>query len=43
MCNYVIFTDSACDLSAEMLKERKVNYASLFFRFDGEEQLEVAI
>jgi DegV family protein with EDD domain len=39
MCNYVIFTDSACDLSAEMLKERKVNYASLFFRFDGEEQI----
>jgi len=39
MNEYVIFADSSCDLSAEMLEERGVPYASLSFRFDnsGEE------
>ncbi len=36
MSNYVIFTDSSCDLSQEMLKSRKVGYASLSFRFDDD-------
>ena len=39
MNEYVIFTDSACDLSPELLKIRNVNYLSLSFRFDGEEKL----
>lgn len=34
MSNYVIFSDSSCDFSAEMLKSRGVAYASLSFRFD---------
>lgn len=39
MNEYVIFADSSCDLSAEMLEKRGVPYASLSFRFDnsGEE------
>ena len=36
MRNYVIFTDSSCDLSQEMLKTRGVECASLTFRFDGD-------
>ena len=35
MNNYVIFADSSCDLSKEMLDERGVRYASLTFRFDN--------
>lgn len=34
MNEYVIFADSSCDLSDEMLKERNVPYTSLSFRFD---------
>ncbi len=33
---YIIFTDSACDLSDGILKEWGVPYCSLTFRFDGE-------
>lgn len=36
MRNYVIFTDSSCDLSQEMLKTRSVECASLTFRFDSD-------
>ena len=38
MNNYMIFTDSACDLSRELLNERNVPYASLSFRFNGEDK-----
>ena len=38
MNTYRIFTDSACDLSDELLKQRGVEYASLSFRFNGEEK-----
>ena len=34
MNNYVIYTDSSCDLSQEMLDARGVYYSSLTFRFD---------
>ena len=34
MSNFIIHTDSACDLSPEMLAEWGVSYASLTFRFD---------
>ena len=34
MNNYVIYTDSSCDLSPEMLDAREVYYSSLTFRFD---------
>ena len=36
MKDYVLYTDSSCDLSHEMLKERKVGYASLSFRFNDD-------
>ena len=35
MNNYVICTDSACDLEPSLLKEWGVSYKSLTFRFDG--------
>ncbi len=38
MDNYVIFTDSACDLSAEVLRGWDVEFADLTFTFDGEEK-----
>ena len=38
MSNYVIFTDSACDISPELLKKWNVPFVSLTFRFDGEDQ-----
>ncbi len=38
MSEYVIFTDSACDLSPDLLAEWGVSYRSLTFRFDGEEK-----
>nr|MBE6545076.1 DegV family protein [Oscillospiraceae bacterium] len=38
MNNYVIFTDSSCDLSEEMLKSRGVYSNSLSFRFDDSEK-----
>lgn len=37
MNNYVIYTDSACDLSPELLAEWGVPYQSLTFRFEGDE------
>lgn len=36
MKDYVIFTDSSCDLSQEMIKDRKVGSASLSFRFNDD-------
>ena len=38
MRDYVIFTDSACDIKPELLAEWGVPYRSLTFRFDGEEK-----
>ncbi len=38
MSNYVIFTDSACDLAPELLKEWGVECLSLTFRFEGEDK-----
>ena len=37
MNNYVICTDSACDLSEAVLKEWGVPFCCLSFHFDGEE------
>lgn len=37
MSNYIIFTDSACDLSPAVLKDWGVDSCSLSFVFDGEE------
>ena len=39
MNNYVIFTDSSCDLSQEMLKSRGVYSSSLSFKFDDNEKI----
>ena len=38
MSNYVIFTDSACDITPEVLKEWGVRCVSLAFRFDHIDQ-----
>ena len=38
MREYVIFTDSACDIKPELLAEWGVPYRCLTFRFDGEEK-----
>lgn len=38
MRDYVIFTDSACDIKPELLSQWGVFYRSLTFRFDGEEK-----
>lgn len=38
MNNYVIFTDSACDLAPELLSEWGVECLSLTFRFEGEDK-----
>ena len=38
MRDYVIFTDSACDIKPELLSQWGVSYRSLTFRFDGEEK-----
>ena len=38
MRDYVIFTDSACDIKPELLREWGVPYRSLTFRFDGEDK-----
>ncbi len=38
MSNFVIFTDSACDISPEMLKEWGVQSLNLTFRFEGEDK-----
>ena len=34
MNNYVIFTDSGCDLSEELLKEWGIRYAALTYSFN---------
>lgn len=39
MNEYVIFTDSSCDLSFELIKQRGAYCASLSFRFDDDEQV----
>ena len=36
--NYVIFTDSSCDIPPAMLEQWGVKTAQLMFRFDGEEK-----
>ncbi len=38
MSNYVIFTDSACDIKQETLNEWGVKYCALSFTFSGEER-----
>ena len=38
MSEYVIVTDSACDIKPEKLKEWGVPFCSLTFRFDGDEK-----
>ena len=35
---YVIFTDSCCDVSPELLAEWDVPYANMTFSFDGEDR-----
>ena len=38
MSNYVIFTDSCCDISPEVLNQWGVPYANMTFSFDGEDK-----
>ncbi len=38
MHEYVIFTDSACDIKPALLKEWGVEYINMTFRFDGEDR-----
>lgn len=38
MNDFIIFADSACDLSPEILAEWGVDFRSLTFRFDGEDK-----
>ena len=38
MNDYIIFADSSCDLSGEMLDRRGVRCCSLTFRFDGDRE-----
>ncbi len=38
MRDYVIFTDSSCDLSQEEIKKRGIGCLELTFRFDGEDK-----
>lgn len=42
MKNYVIFTDSGCDISSALLKEWGVESIDLSFRFEGEEKAYLA-
>lgn len=42
MKNYVIFTDSGCDIKAEILKEWGVENIDLSFRFEGEDKTYLA-
>jgi len=39
MQDYVIYSDSACDVSEETLKKWQVEYSNLYFNFTGEEHL----
>ena len=36
--DFIIMTDSGCDISPELLKECGVPFRSLNFRFDGSEK-----
>ena len=36
MSEYMIFTDSACDINPDILREWKVGFIELSFRFEGE-------
>ena len=38
MDDYIIFTDSCCDVSPEMLAQWGVSYANMTFSFDGEDK-----
>lgn len=38
MSEYIIFTDSACDIKPEILEKWGVPFCSLTFRFDGDEK-----
>lgn len=38
MSSYVIFADSACDMSADILEKWGIRVASLTFRFEGEDR-----
>ncbi len=38
MRDFIIFTDTGCDLSPSLLTQAGVSYESLTFRFDGEQQ-----
>ena len=38
MSEYIIFTDSACDIAPELLKEWGVKYQNLTFHFVDEER-----
>ena len=38
MGEYIIFTDTACDIEPELLSDWGVRFASLTFRFDGDEK-----
>ena len=37
MSDYIVYTDSACDISPEILDQWGVRYLSLTFRFEGDE------
>ena len=37
MSDYIVYTDSACDISPEILDQWGVKYLSLTFRFEGDE------
>ena len=39
MSEYIIFTDSGCDIKPELLKEWGVLYSNLTFKFDDEEKI----
>ena len=38
MSEYIIYTDSACDVAPELLKEWGVKYQNLTFHFEGEDR-----
>lgn len=38
MSDYIIFTDSCCDIAPELLEKWGVPYANMTFSFDGEDQ-----
>lgn len=39
MNNYIIFTDSACDLSVDYMKKNNIGFCSLTFMFDGDDKI----